>query len=665
MGFFDSFFNKRKLSMLKRKRAQFFKAIEFEEKDIDDLADYIPDFASEIEKMALNEANFTQIEMVGKVQEMLKERKKFLNLEETKIYEFNVSRGTLYLYSMGILSIICGLLFIFNPELMTVRDVSIESIVSIPIILLLTACFQVVNWRMIVKRAMGWKYTRAHFAMWAMLSRFSGTSLESEDGFEEVEEQLIRENNRASTQAIIAGFAILLQTISLIGFIFFVEPPTNISPNPDAGLSIGQNLLWLSSSLATGAVFVTFIFILLDPTVDFDAGQKMGLLRVYDPTSHPMVLNSVLSEVIDSLLDPISAQEWAEYLDVIKKHVRGDKPEDFVRAVEKLLFMIHLWPVLITNKEFLDEVAEVLDFDTVVPIENLKIGDYLRPIKSRDYGENKIDTFQIIDIQDGTASGAFLEGTTPIVASLDELMNEEKWRRVSPMEGFLNSPEAERRIFCIDELKNLVNRAMNLNRPLFNILDRLVFDLQARYDELLEKSFYFSCDVQRIVEGEKGNVFIFLASTTLDESEFEIEVECTALTPSETLIRAVFKEGKTLTLPPKKQLIVDDDGSLKMCSEGEFDVIGMVSQMLESGKLYWLTVRPHAQGESYVSVRVRDQDGGLLDGKTMRVKSIMDKKKIGPLKKEHLSGLIAWAVGLSIPIIRMWGFVRVILLSII
>jgi len=43
----------------------------------------------------------------------------------------------------------------------------------------------------------------------------------------------------------------------------------------------------------------------------------------------------------------------------------------------------------------------------------------------------------------------------------------------------------------------------------------------------------------------------------------------------------------------------------------------------------------------------------------------MDKKKIGPLKKEHLSGLIAWAVGLSIPIIRMWGFVRVILLSII
>jgi hypothetical protein len=391
----------------------------------------------------------------------------------------------------------------------------------------------------------------------------------------------------------------------------------------------------------------------------------MGLLRVYEPTSHPIVLNSVLSEVIDSLLDPISAQEWAEYLNVIRKHVRGDEPKDFVRAVEKILFMVHLWPVLITNKEFLDEVAEVLDFDTEIPKEGLKIGDYLRPIKSREYGDNKIDTFKIIDIQDGMATAAFLEGTTPIVTSLDELMDEEKWRRVSPMEGFLNSPEAERQIFCVDELKNLVNRARNLNRPLFNILDRLVFDLQTKYDELLEQSFYFSCDVQRIVEGDKGNVFIFLASTTLEESEFAIEVECTALTPSETIIQAVFEKGKTLVLPPKKELIVDDDGSLKMCSDGEFDVVGMVSQMLESGKLYWLTVRPNAEGESYVSVRVRDQDGGLLEGKTMRVQSIMEKKKIGPLKKEHLSRVIAWTVGLSIPIIHMWGFVRAIFLSII
>jgi len=166
-------------------------------------------------------------------------------------------------------------------------------------------------------------------------------------------------------------------------------------------------------------------------------------------------------------------------------------------------------------------------------------------------------------------------------------------------------------IFDYNSLKEIVKRAQELLPGFFRIIDRLQYQLSNNIVHVKAQEIIYDCEIERVIEFEKANLFIFIADNGKVETEYKIEITAPKMLPETDEKNIEFSANQYIDYPEKNKL--------ETLSKEEQDVVGLVGQILGMGKLLWISLQPTVKGSTYINVNISDNGGHLIGGKTMKI----------------------------------------------
>jgi len=227
-------------------------------------------------------------------------------------------------------------------------------------------------------------------------------------------------------------------------------------------------------------------------------------------------------------------------------------------------------------------------------------------------------------------------------------MNQEGVMNLEEVERELEeiySPDAvsgimEHEIFNIDMIHHLFNLTREHNPSFFLTIDRLEHRLMNQLKELKNKPFIFDSEVDRRVHSDQVNLMIYLASLKESKDIYQIEVISPGLEPQAQSIKLTFNHDQTVNLP--------EGDSLEIQKEGDDDLIHVMGEALDCGSVIWLSMQPVKKGIFDTQVTLKDEEGNIIDGRTMRTSV---SKNISQALKQY-SGKAGKAGGLAVPLLK-------------
>ena len=166
-------------------------------------------------------------------------------------------------------------------------------------------------------------------------------------------------------------------------------------------------------------------------------------------------------------------------------------------------------------------------------------------------------------------------------------------------------------IFSYQSLKEIIKRAQNLYPGFFRIIDRLQYQVSNNIAQIREQEIIYDCEIERVIEFEKANLFIFIADNGNAETEYKIDISAPKMMPENIERRIEFSADQYVEYPKQNKL--------ETLSKVEQDVVGLVGEMLGMGKLLWISIQPTVKGSTYLNVNISDDRENLIGGKTMKI----------------------------------------------
>ena len=133
---------------------------------------------------------------------------------------------------------------------------------------------------------------------------------------------------------------------------------------------------------------------------------------------------------------------------------------------------------------------------------------------------------------------------------------------------------------------------------------------------------------------------IYLASLKESKDIYQIEVISPGLEPQTQSIKLTFNHDQTVNLP--------EGDSLEIQKEGDDDLIHVMGEALDCGSVIWLSMQPVKKGIFDTQVTLKDEEGNIIDGRTMRTSV---SKNISQALKQY-SGKAGKAGGLAVPLLK-------------
>lgn len=194
--------------------------------------------------------------------------------------------------------------------------------------------------------------------------------------------------------------------------------------------------------------------------------------------------------------------------------------------------------------------------------------------------------------------------------------------------------------FNKERLLKIIDK-MQKSIPQFSkIIDRLQFDLVDNLSVFKEKEVYFDVSTKSITNERIADLFIFLYNNSPDSKNFKIRVTSPNFEPSET--------AYDVTLVGKDSFDIKV-AQLPISSEGEEDVIGCMSRILDLGDMIWITLLPKGTGTSMINVFLEDENGHVIQGISLTIK--VKKDIFRGLKK--ITGGSSMGGGILIPLVKL------------
>ena len=204
-------------------------------------------------------------------------------------------------------------------------------------------------------------------------------------------------------------------------------------------------------------------------------------------------------------------------------------------------------------------------------------------------------------------------------------------------------------IFDFDLLKRLIERCKRMLPSLFKIIDRLEFRLSQQLNSLRSFDVIYDIEIERIVTGGRADLFVFALDNTHGERTFEVGVNCPMMMREQLSHKLHFRQQDVVEFP--------EEDVLPMFSRPQRDVVDLMSEMMDYGRIIWISLMPKSKGTGLVEVNLSDGEGNLLAGKVMSVTSRSDVK--AAVKSQ--TGKISLLGGLMVPLLKILPQLRIFL----
>jgi len=195
-------------------------------------------------------------------------------------------------------------------------------------------------------------------------------------------------------------------------------------------------------------------------------------------------------------------------------------------------------------------------------------------------------------------------------------------------------------IFNIEMIHHLFNLTREHNPSFFLTIDRLEHRLMNQLKELKHRPFIFDSEVDRQVHGDQVNLMIYLASLVESKDVYHIEVISSGFEPQTQSLKLTFDSSQTVNLP--------EGDSIPITNIGDDDLIHIMGEALDCGSAIWLSMQPVKKGVFETQVILKDEEGNIIDGRTMRTAI---SKNISQALKQY-SGKAGKAGGLAVPLLK-------------
>ena len=274
---------------------------------------------------------------------------------------------------------------------------------------------------------------------------------------------------------------------------------------------------------------------------------------------------------------------------------------------------------------FTDTVSTFMD-----PVTFSKFDEYTEDLKS-----SLCDDVDIVTAREKLLYCLYLYSnatiTEEILASeLLEIIDE------SHYEDIINNHE----YFNKERLLKIIDKTQKSIPQFTKIIDRLQFDLVDNLSVFKEKEVYFDVGMKSVSNEREADIFVFLYNNSSRDKNFKIRVISPNFEPSETEYYVTSKGKDNFDIK---------DAQLPISAEGEEDVIGCMSRILDLGDIMWITLLPKSTGTSMLNVFLEDDKGHVLQGVSLKIK--VKKDMFSGLKKITGGGSIG--VGALIPLIKL------------
>jgi hypothetical protein len=657
---------------LLKEKEDWLRQVELTPEDIIDVGDLLPELPN---MLKLGEGNVTKPELIKQLRNRLDQ----VNIKETVLYNFNTTIGYYLSAGLALLAFFLGMLYQIWPKylgLFPVGEVTYHNDAGdvigtsaesfFPGLLVVVIFCQVIYQFFLTKQVDGWRYTKLHFELMTVINRFERRPIEALEGFDEVGNLLAQEWGQARRRVLWGRMTILMYLFTLV--VSALGSPI-YSWDVFSAIATSEIEIWafigtMSAAFATAGTLIVFLIMVADDSIDFDAGQKMGLMEAFQSSGSPMTLDLPLSEVIESLLDPITAMEWIEQVRWLDERSIDSSSRGRGRALEKLLLCNYLSPLPLNREQLIDEIKAVYNFERDV---NHPVSDdcYIwqgsddelikRYSKKKKFVPPSFDDVKRYCIKtiDKKKNVAIDETPNRNEVDISDLDDESLWVREESIVTFLDSPEYQKLIFSQEEIKRLLMRGKNTVPSIFKLIDRAILRITQECKELAKDDYYFDCEVDRKIPGVDGriraNLFVFVANQTGKRSKLSVDIHSPNMLPEENTFILQFNDEKSMTYP--ESIYGLERVPMSLGRKREDDVLGIVSTLLETGTLLWIQLQPKDTGDASINIRLLDDDDNLIAGYILDTTST----RAGPKNKQGKKSIL---VGIAVPLVKLIPKIR-------
>lgn len=202
-------------------------------------------------------------------------------------------------------------------------------------------------------------------------------------------------------------------------------------------------------------------------------------------------------------------------------------------------------------------------------------------------------------------------------------------------------------IFTMEEWLTIIHHIERSCPAFFRMIGRIEEDLGAGRPPM-NKEIVFEVDMENVVH-ERANLFTLIHNLSDSPRTIVLRVQSPDFRPHDLAM--------TYRLNPGEKRWWSDK-ALPLASEGDDDVLGLMSGLLRDGTVAWQSLLPERFGEATVSVRLEEQSGDLIIGRQINVRvrsKYMDRIRSSAGLSSTLFGILGISLGIFIKISDILG----------
>jgi len=359
-----------------------------------------------------------------------------------------------------------------------------------------------------------------------------------------------------------------LNTISLLALVSFVTLAIYVP-----FILRGGDLVWM----AMGITLITLGLGLAVKSVRMDITSVVGLADFFTPSNHELFIDKFFGDIFMYHLDPVTRLKWDEFIagietmlkpefvQAVQEEEEGEVPVSF--ALEKLLYLHYL------------EYSDVISHDTVKE----ELNEIMQLSRPKEVPQGNQATEGSPVGKWNLDQGALIDG------------------------HYYFSSEDFFKIFA----------GMKRSTPsFFSIIDRLQLELIDNIKIMADDPIYLDVAANEVVaEDDEAHVIVFLYNNTPDAKPYTIHIFAPGFEPEALSVKMAVEGRGSFELPQT---------TIPLMSSETEDVIGIMAQLLKNGDALWLTLEPRKRGTQTLQILLTDEDGTIIEGKTMTISVIRE-----------------------------------------
>ncbi len=338
-----------------------------------------------------------------------------------------------------------------------------------------------------------------------------------------------------------------------------------------------------------GITLITFGLGLSIKSVKLDITSVVGLSDFFTPSNHELFIDKFFGDIFMYHLDPVTRLKWDEFIAAIETMLKPD----FIRSVrDEEAGEI---PVSFALEKLL--YLHYLEYSNVINHETLK--EELQEVMDLSKSQWELDKGVLIDGHYYFSSQDFFK----------------------------------------------IFEGIKLTTPsFFSIIDRLQLELIDNIKLMAEDPIYLDVAANEVVaENHEAHLIIFLYNNTPEDKTYKVNIFAPGFEPKSMSVKMSVEGRGSFELPQNNVPIVS--------SETE-DVIGLMARLLKNGDALWLTLEPRERGTQTLQILLTEEDGTIIEGKTMTISVVRDMVLI----LKGLTSKVSILGGAAGPIMRQLEF---------